>query len=250
MKLGRNLKALVITDRTYLKTYNKHRQYFIVCAFVLALSMISNFAFAEASIMGLSGTMLVPDLETMENGGARAAIHMTGTSDFDEATFKGVFAFSDDSEVAIIKRFAISGVSDQTDPLFAGKYKVRPNLAVAAIIDPNEGYKDSVMMLTGTPGNKVVLGLGANIAMDDNDKKAVFGRYDTKGVEADPVFFVLGAKLNVTPDTKLTIDYAGNDFCVGARHNFDETTTLDFGYLTPDRIHSEGRYLFGVDFGF
>ena len=200
--------------------------------------------------MGLSGTMLVPGLDTMKEGAARAAIHMTGTSEFDEATFKGVFAFSNDSEVAIIKRFAISGVSDQTDPLFAGKYKVRPNLAVAAIIDPNEGYKDSVMMLSGTPGNKVVLGVGANIAMNDNDKKAVFGRYDARGAEADPLFFVFGAKLNVTSDTKLTIDYAGNDFCVGVRHVFDEAITFDFGYLTPDRIHSEGRYLFGANFGF
>jgi hypothetical protein len=200
--------------------------------------------------MGLSGTMLVPGIDIIPQGGARAAYHTICVNDFDEASFKGVFAFSDDSEVAIIKRFSISGTTDQTDPLFAGKYKVRPNMAVAAIVDPNDGYKDSVMLLTGMPGNKVVLGLGTNIAMTEKEKKASFGRYSKDGLEADPVFFVFGASLNIDFDTKLTLDYAGNDFCVGLRHSLDENITLDFGFLTPDRIHEESRFLLGANFGF
>lgn len=194
--------------------------------------------------------MLVPGLEILPPGAARAAIHFTGESDFEEGTFKGVFAFSEDSEVAVVKKFAISGVNDQTDPVFAGKYRVRPNMAVAAIIDPNEGQKDAVMLLSGLPGNRVVLGLGTNVAMSEREKKATFGRYNESGSEVDPVFFIMGASLNLDAETKLTIDYAGNDFCVGVRHTFDESISFDFGMFTPDRIHNRSRYLVGANFGF
>ncbi|MDN5278969.1 MAG: hypothetical protein PWR01_2934 [Clostridiales bacterium] len=205
---------------------------------------------ADATVNGLTGTMLVPGLEILPPGGARAAVHLTGVSDFDEASFKGVFAFSDDSEVAVVKKFSINGPTDQTDPVFAGKYRVRPNMAVAAIVDPNEGYKDSVMLLSGLPGNRVVLGLGTNIAMGEKEKKARYGRYNENGTEVDPVFFIMGASLNIDSDTKLTIDYAGNDFCVGLRHAFDEALTFDFGFYTPDRIHTNSRYVVGANFGF
>ncbi len=134
--------------------------------------------------------MLVPGLEVLPNGGARAGIHMIGDSAFNEASFKGVFAFSDDSEVAIIKRFTIDGSNNQTDPVFAGKYKVRPNMAVAAVLDTNDEFKNSVMLLSGMPGNRVVLGVGTNIAMNENEKKASYGRYTGRGqtAEVDPVF--------------------------------------------------------------
>lgn len=218
--------------------------------FILLFFFSTNASYANATVYGLSGTMIVPGLEVLPPGGARAAVHMIGEKEFNEATFKGVFAFSDDSEVAIVKRFAIHGGNEQTEPLFAGKYKVRANMAVAAIIDPNEGYQDSVMLLSGMPGNRVVLGLGTNIAMNPDEKKAAFGRYSVKGAEVDPVFFVMGANLNIDNDTKLTIDYAGNDFVVGLRHSFDEALSLDFGFYTPNRIYDKSRYIVGANFGF
>lgn len=217
---------------------------------VLFILLLPQFLAADASIHGLTGTMLVPGLEILPPGGARAALHFSGESDFEDTTFKGVFAFSEDAEVAVVKKFAVNGVNDQTDPVFAGKYKVRPNMAVAAIIDPNDGYKDSVMLLSGLPGNRVVLGLGTNVAMSEREKKSLYGRYDETGTEVDPVFFIMGANLNIDAETKLTIDYAGNDFCVGIRHRFDESISFDFGYLTPDRIHSKSRYIVGANFGF
>ena len=207
-------------------------------------------AFANATVHGLSGTMIVPGLEVLPPGAARAAVHMIGETEFNEATFKGVFAFSDDSEVAIVKRFAIRGRSEQTEPLFAGKYKVRENMAVAAVLDPNEGYQDSVMLLSGMPGNRVVLGVGTNIAMNPDEKKAAFGRYSQKGADVDPVFFIMGANLNIDVDTKLTIDYAGNDFVSGLRHAFDEALSLDFGLYTPSRVYDRHRYIVGANFGF
>jgi hypothetical protein len=205
---------------------------------------------ADATLNGLTGTMLVPGLEILPPGGARAALHMTGVSDFDQASFKGVFAFSDDSEVAVVKNFSIKHNTTQTDPVFAGKYKVRPNMAVAAIIDPNENYKDSVMLLSGLPGNRVVLGVGTNVAMNETEKKAYFGRYNESATEVDPLFFVMGASLNIDFDTKLTIDYTGNDFCVGVRHKFDQSLSFDFGFFTPDRVNNESRYVVGANFGF
>jgi hypothetical protein len=219
-------------------------------ALALMLLLIPANLFADATMIGLSGTMLVPGLEILAPGSARAAVHFTGESEFEEGSFKGVFAFSDDSEVAVVKKFAISGVNDQTDPVFAGKYRVRPNMAVAAIIDPNDGQKDSVMLLTGVPGNRIVLGLGTNVAMSEREKKASFGRYNESGSEVDPVFFIMGASLNIDNETKLTLDYAGNDFCIGVRHSFDESLSFDFGMFTPDRIHNSSRYVVGANFGF
>ena len=218
--------------------------------FVLLFIALTSSCLASATIHGLSGTMLVPGLDVLPPGGARAAVHMVGESKFNEATFKGVFAFADDSEVAVIKKFSIDGKQDQTDPVFAGKYKIRSNMAVAAFLDPNEEYQNSVMLLSGLPGNRVVLGLGTNIAMNENQKKASFGRYTEKGAEVDPLFFVMGASLNLDVDTQLTIDYAGNDFVVGLRHSFDEAISLDFGFYTPDRIHETSRYIVGANFGF
>ncbi|EKD81774.1 MAG: hypothetical protein ACD_39C01647G0002 [uncultured bacterium] len=218
--------------------------------FVLLFIASASGCLASATINGLSGTMLVPGLEVLPPGGARAAVHMVGESKFNEASFKGVFAFSDDSEVAVIKRFSIDGKQDQTDPVFAGKYKIRSNMAVAAFIDPNEDYQNSVMLLNGLPGNRIVLGLGTNIAMNENQKKASFGRYTEKGATVDPVFFVMGASLNIDLDTTLTMDYAGNDFVIGLRHSFDEALSLDFGFYTPDRIHETSRYVVGANFGF
>ncbi len=223
---------------------------FFAVFFCLMFFSCAESVFANATVHGLSGTMIVPGLEVLPPGAARAAVHMIGETEFNEATFKGVFAFSDDSEVAIIKRFAIRGDSEQTEPLFAGKYKVRPNMAVAAILDPNEGFQDSVMLLSGMPGNRVVLGVGTNIAMNPDEKKAAFGRYSQKGADVDPVFFIMGANLNIDVDTKLTIDYAGNDFVIGLRHAFDEALSLDFGLYTPSRIYDRHRFIVGANFGF
>jgi hypothetical protein len=217
-----------------------------ICLLLLTVTGVD----AAATINGLSGTMLVPGLDVLPPGGARAAVHMVGEKRFNEASFKGVFAFSDDSEVAVIKKFSIDGAQDQTDPVFAGKYKIRPNMAVAAYVDPNEDCQNSVMLLNGLPGNRVVLGIGANIAMNENQKKASFGRYSDKAAAVDPVFFVMGASLNIDEETTLTMDYAGNDFVVGLRHNFDETISFDFGFYTPDRLHETSRYVVGANFGF
>ncbi len=222
----------------------------VTLCLLLLFAAHSGPVLANATVHGLSGTMIVPGLEVLPPGGARAAVHMIGETEFNEATFKGVFAFSDDSEVAILKRFAIRGKSEQTEPLFAGKYKVRENMAVAAILDPNEGFQDSVMLLSGMPGNRVVLGVGTNIAMSPDEKKAAFGRYSQKNAEVDPVFFILGANLNLDTDTKLTIDYAGNDFVIGLRHAFDEALSLDFGLYTPSRVYDRHRYIVGANFGF
>lgn len=222
----------------------------VTLCLLLLFAAHSGPVLANATVHGLSGTMIVPGLEVLPPGGARAAVHMIGETEFNEATFKGVFAFSDDSEVAILKRFAIRGKSEQTEPLFAGKYKVRENIAVAAILDPNEGFQDSVMLLSGMPGNRVVLGVGTNIAMSPDEKKAAFGRYSQKNAEVDPVFFILGANLNLDTDTKLTIDYAGNDFVIGLRHAFDEALSLDFGLYTPSRVYDRHRYIVGANFGF
>jgi hypothetical protein len=123
-------------------------------------------------------------------------------------------------------------------------------MAVAAILDPNEGFQDSVMLLSGIPGNRVVLGVGTNIAMNPQEKKAAFGRYSQKGAEVDPVFFIMGANLNIDVDTKLTIDYAGNDFVIGLRHAFDEALSLDFGLYTPSKIYDRHRFIVGANFGF
>lgn len=217
---------------------------------LLALLLFPAFVWADASIHGLTGTMLVPGLEILPPGGAKAALHFTGESEFEESTFKGVFAFSDDTEVAVIKKFAVKGANTQTDPVFAGKYKVRPNMAVAAIIDPNDDQKDSVMLLSGLPGNKVVLGVGTNLAMSEREKNASFGRYNESGTEVDPLFFIMGATLNIDAETRLTIDYAGNDFCLGVRHAFDENLSFDFGLYTPNRVNNKSRYIVGANFGF
>lgn len=212
--------------------------------------MLPKTAFCGATVNGLSGTMLVPSIQVLEEGGARAAIHLLGDKKFDDASFKATFAFSEDSEAAVIKRFSIKGGSNDTDPVFALKYKIRANVAMAGYIDPNDDYKHSVMIITGVPGNRLVLGLGANIATDEKQKKAAFGRYNSDCTEVDPVFFVFGADLNINDDTKLTVDYAGNDFVIGLRHAFDEALCLDFGYYTPDRLNDTSRYLFGLNFGF
>jgi len=239
---GRNSRKSRVTDGSV-------SGFFVACCLLMLLASATP-VFANATVHGLSGTMIVPGLEVLPPGAARAAVHMIGETEFNEATFKGVFAFSDDSEVAIVKRFAIRGRSEQTEPLFAGKYKVRENMAVAAVLDPNEGYQDSVMLLSGMPGNRVVLGVGTNIAMNPDEKKAAFGRYSQKGADVDPVFFIMGANLNIDVDTKLTIDYAGNDFVIGLRHAFDEALSLDFGLYTPSRVYDRHRYIVGANFGF
>jgi len=253
---GKNLKVCRVTEpntdysETSLKMSAAARLAGIF--FIFILLNVSNFAAAEISINGLSGTLLVPGLDILPNGGARAGIHMIGRSAFNEASFKAAFAFSDDSEVAVVKRFSFDGKNDQTDPVFSGKYKVRANMAVAAVLDNNDDYRNSVMLLSGTQGNRVVLGVGTNIAMNENEKKASFGRYagHGKNAEIDPLFFIMGARMNLSVDTQLTVDYAGNDFVVGLRHKFDENVSLDFGLYTPDRVHDYNRYLVGANFGF
>lgn len=214
------------------------------------LVSLTTVSYANATLHGLSGTMLVPGLDVLPPGSARAAVHFSGKNEFAEGSFKGVFAFADDSEVAVSKKFTFTGRNNQTDPVFSGKYKIRPNMAVAAFIDPNDEQNDSVMLLSGLPGNRVVLGVGANISMNDNARKSSFGRFDEKTQKVDPLFFVMGASLNLDLDTKLMIDYTGNEFCIGVRHRFDEALSLDFGLFTPDRVHDENRYLVGANFGF
>ena len=213
---------------------------------------------AGTSLAGLTGTMLVPGLDVLPKGGARAALHFSGRENLSDGSFKGVFAFSDDAEVAVVKRFNMSDSDDLFDPMFAIKYKLKSNLAVAAVIDTTEGYKDSIMLLYGVPGNRVVIGAGANIAMNRNERFAHFGSYSDEqnspfssaDSEVDTLFFVFGAHLSLDRDTEITMDYAGNEFVIGLRHAFDENLTLDFGFYTPDRLHTNSRYLVGANFGF
>ncbi len=223
----------------------------LLCGFawpVLAAS--SALAPYDATLYGLSGTMLVPGLEVLPRGAGRAAMHLTGGDAVDQGSFKGVFSFSDDTEVAIMKRFGVGDDQFAYDPILAAKYKVRPSLAVAAIIDTTAGYKDSVMLLSGTPGNRVVLGLGANFAFDGDERHAHFGRYPDRLSPVDNLFFVFGGRLNLDQDTEVTMDYAGNDFLVGLRHRFDQNLAFDFGYFLPDRLHPSSRFSLGATFGF
>ncbi len=205
---------------------------------------------ADVTMVGLSGTMLVPGLTVMPPGTARAAAHLVGSKDSHEGSFKGAFAYTNDCEIAVMKRFVTGSGKSQYDPVFSGKYMLRPNVAVAAVIDTTAGYKDSVMFLTGTPGNRVVLGVGANLGMDETERFSHFGRYTDSSSTVDPFFFVLGGSLNLDPDTEITLDYAGNDFMVGFRHHFEESFAVDFGYYTPDNFTRESRYCLGANFGF
>lgn len=204
----------------------------------------------DATLYGLSGTMLVPGLDVLPRGGGRAAMHLVGGDAVDQGSLKGVFAFSDDAEVAIMKRFGVGNDQFAYDPILAAKYKVRPSLAVAAIVDTTTGVKDSVMLLTGTPGNRVVLGLGANFALEGTERDAHFGHYPDRLSPVDNLFFVFGGRLNIDPDTEITLDYAGTDFLLGLRHRLDDRLALDFGYFLPDRLHTTSRFCLGANFGF
>ncbi|HNV72007.1 MAG TPA: hypothetical protein PKO06_20040 [Candidatus Ozemobacteraceae bacterium] len=218
--------------------------------FTLLCGTFSAAVAADATVIGLSGTMLVPGLEVMAPGTARGAFHFVGNEVEHEASLKGVFAYNDDTEIAVMKRFVTGRGKDQYDPVFAAKFKVRPNLALAGVIDTTVGYKDSVMLLTGVPGNRVVLGVGANIAMEATERYAHFGRYEDPKSEVDPLFFIMGADIHVDDDTDVTLDYTGNDFVLGLRHRFNEVMAADFGYFTPDRLREESRYCLGLNFGF
>ncbi|RCK79519.1 MAG: hypothetical protein OZSIB_4273 [Candidatus Ozemobacter sibiricus] len=204
----------------------------------------------DVTLYGLSGTMLVPGLDVLPRGMGRAAVHLTGGDAVDQGSFKGVFSFSEDAEVAIMKRFGVGRDQFAYDPILTAKYKVRPSLAVAAIIDTTAGYKDSVMLLSGTPGHRVVLGLGANFAYEGIERHAHFGRYPDRLSPVDNLFFVFGGRLNLDDDTEITMDYAGNDFLVGLRHRFDQNVAFDFGYFLPDRLHPSSRFSLGANFGF
>lgn len=194
--------------------------------------------------------MIVPGLDILPPGGARAAAHICGDKELKEGSFKGVFAFSDDSEIAISKRFLNEKGSQPQDPIISGKFKIRPNVALAGIFDGNDNYKSSLMLLSGVAGNKAVLGIGANVSLSGDQRYAHFGRYENRDAQVDPLFFVLGAGINLDPETVVTVDYAGNDFVVGLRHNLSERMTVDFGYYTPDRLNRSSRYLIGANFGF
>ncbi|HEY9071869.1 MAG TPA: hypothetical protein VIV61_16540 [Candidatus Ozemobacteraceae bacterium] len=205
----------------------------------------------DATLTGLSGTMLVPGLEVLPPGGARAAAHINGGDGVDRiGSLKGTFAFSDDTEIAVMKRFVTGSGKSQFDPAFSVKYRIRPTVTAAAIIDTTEGWNESVMLLTGLPGNKVVVGLGANLSLEGNDRYAHFGRYPDRFSPVDPLFFVMGATLNIDPETQLIMDYAGNDFLLGLRHHLNDALALDFGYLAPDNLTRESRYSLGANFGF
>ena len=207
---------------------------------------------ADPTVSGLSGTFLVPGLDVIGAGSARGAAHLVGSDGNAEGSVKGAFSFSDDTEVAITKRFVTGKGKEQSDPIFAAKFKVRPNVALAALIETTPGWKSSVMMLTGVPGNRIVVGVGANVAMQMTDTKAHFGRYDSATADAavDPLFLLIGANIHLDPDTDLTMDYTGNDFVLGLRHHIDERVGLDFGYYTPDRQHTASRSALGLTFGF
>ncbi|HOY68263.1 MAG TPA: hypothetical protein PLP29_15385 [Candidatus Ozemobacteraceae bacterium] len=205
----------------------------------------------DATLSGLSGTMLVPGLEVLPPGGARAAAHINGGDGVDRVgSLKGTFAFSDDTEIAVMKRFVTGSGKTQFDPAFSVKYRIRPTVTAAAIIDTTEGWNESVMLLTGLPGNKVVVGLGANLSLEGSDRYAHFGRYPDRFSPVDPLFFVMGATLNIDPETQLIMDYAGNDFLLGLRHHLNDALALDFGYLAPDNLTRESRYTLGANFGF
>jgi hypothetical protein len=206
--------------------------------------------FADVTVHGLTGTLLVPGLGVMPPGGARAGAHMVGNENDHEGSVKGVFAYSDDMEIGIMKRFVTGTGRSQMEPAFSAKFKLRPTTAIAAVFDPTESYKDSLMLLTGTPGNRVVLGVGANIAMSQNEKWAHFGRYQSDKQGNDPLFFLMGAHMNLDPETELTFDYTGSDLVFGIRHHFSDRVGLDFGYYTPNQINSGSRYCFGCAFGF
>ncbi|MBF0502769.1 MAG: hypothetical protein HQM09_21725 [Candidatus Riflebacteria bacterium] len=204
----------------------------------------------DPTVTGLSGTLLVPGLEVMPPGSARGAVHLVGKDGDGEGSMKGIFSFSNDTEIAINKRFVTGKGKEQLDPMISAKFKVRPNVAMAAVVDTTPGYKSSVMLLTGVPGNRLVVGLGANIAVNESDKLANFGQYTGNANEADPFFILLGGTLHLDPDTDLTMDYTGNDFVIGLRHHIDERVGLDFGYYTPDRLHGQSRSVIGATFGF
>ena len=186
----------------------------------------------------------------MAPGGARAGAHLVGNEDMHESSLKGGFAYSDDTEIGIMKRFVTGAGRSQLEPVFSAKFKLRPSVAIAAVIDPTETYKDSVMLLSGAPGNRVVLGVGANIAMNPSEKWAHFGRYQSDRLGNDAMFFLLGAHVNLDPETVLTFDYTGGDLVFGVRHHFNDRLGLDFGYYTPNQINSNSRYCFGCNFGF
>jgi len=245
------LKA--ISSSNFIRSFVSKAAGFALAAalFALPASPADAQQAADATLCGLSGTMLVPGLDVLPPGGARAAAHINGGDGVDRVgSLKGVFAFSDDTEIAVMKRFVTGSGKSQFDPVFAAKYKLRPNVAAAAVIDTTDGWKDSVMVLTGLPGNRVVVGVGANLAMEGTEKYAHFGRYPDKFSPVDPLFFVLGANLNLDPETQLIMDYAGNDFLIGLRHHLSDALAIDFGYLAPDNLNTESRYSLGANFGF
>jgi len=229
---------------------NEEKSKFLRVAFVFLAWFFGNPLFAGVTLSGLSGTMIVPGLDVLEHGSAEGAFHLISDDTDTYGSIKGAFAFNADTEVAIMKRFVTGKGKSQFDPVFSAKYKIRKGVAAAAVMDTTPGYKSSVMLISGTPGNHVVLGLGANLSWTDGDKWAHFGRYPDRLSPVEPLFFLLGASVNLDPETEITMDYAGNDFVLGLRHSFNDRVGLDFGYYTPDRLSQESRYCFGVNFGF
>lgn len=221
-----------------------------------------DYSTQDASIIGPTGYLLVPNWKVLKENTANAAIHIYYPTSNNTTKMAKILKFNyspiKNLEIGAAKFFTDLPNLSSLDPYFSVKYSFAGNFCAGAIFDASSQnddayYKNSYYGVYGFSKKKISLTIGGGINTGKSNAFAHFG--DADATDSDKGFVIAGADFKLTDDMKLVMDFNGDRYSYGLRfqkknYYFDIAMIQEGDNLALLPIDNNHDTIFGTGFNF
>jgi len=221
-----------------------------------------SYDYQDASIIGPTGYLLVPNWKTLKENSGNAAIHIYYPTSNNTTKMAKIMKFNyspfKNFELGAAKIYTDLPNLSNLDPYFNVKYSFAKNFCVGAIFDASSQnddvyYENSYFGAYGFANEKFSLTVGGGINTGKSNAFAHFGDADIN--DSKKTFIMAGADFKLTDDMKLVMDFNGDRYSFGLRYQqknyyFDIAMIQEGDNLALLPIDNSTDTIFGTGFNF
>jgi len=216
----------------------------------------------DASIIGPTGYLLVPNWKTLKENTGNAAMHIYYPTSNNTTKMAKILKFNyspvKNLEIGAAKFFTDLPNLSSLDPYFSLKYSFSGNFCAGAIFDASSQnddvyYKNSYYAVYGFSKKRFSMTIGGGVNAGKSNAFAHFG--DADATDSDRGFVIAGADFKLTKEMKIVMDFNGDRYSYGLRYHkknyyFDIAMMQKGDNLALLPIDNNYETIFGTGFNF
>jgi len=216
-------------------------------SFQFIFFLFAGTIFSHNTWYGPTGLIQLPTPTILRSQEAAVGVYSSFGGGDNHFGWNGAFSFSDQLELSLSDTAGL-GERSGSSTIFGLKYVPTPNIAVGLLMDSNSFFQHTAYGILGSPENSVYLGMGMNFG-NGSAGKAVLGNYSRVKRDMEPVFFLAGARMDLShyyPSLEAIVEFNGDTMSIGAGLIPETNWDIQLDYMTSGDLFTEERIVLSV----